>query len=103
MDVVPLPNRPNDFLIIGDKLYLLCSDDYVVIVVDINTSKKIASIELPQNGYYNAIRASVDNTTGLITNVLAKELIIFDTEKDAIIQDLPLTVDVHNVVITGKK
>ncbi|MCQ2958549.1 MAG: hypothetical protein MJ180_06600, partial [Candidatus Gastranaerophilales bacterium] len=103
MDFVKLNNRANDFLIIGGKLYLLCADDYVVYVFDTETNKKIAYFELPKKGYYNSIKSSKDNTTGIITNISTKELLLFDTAQDKIIQKLPLTVNVHNVVITGRK
>lgn len=103
MDFIKLQERANDFVIINDKLYLLCSDDYIIKVYDLNTIKNIDTIELDKVGYYNSIKVSEDKTTGILTNISSKELILFDTETDKVIQKLPVSVDVHNVVITGKK
>ena len=103
MDFIQVPNRANDFAVINNKLYVICSDDYLVHIYDANTFEQIGSFELDKIGYYNAIKASNDKQIGVITNISSKQLTVFDTQKDVILQKLPLDANVHNVVITNKK
>ncbi len=102
MDFISAQSRANDFLVVNEKIYLLCSDDYVVYVYDALTNKQINSFELDKIGYYNALKVSPDKKFGMVTNISSMSLTIFDTKTDAIIQKLPLLTNVHNVVITGK-
>ena len=103
IDLINIQSRANDFAVVKDKIYLLCSDDYVVYVYDKNTGAQINSFELEQTGYYNSVKVSTDQSTGILTNISSDTMTIFDTEKDAVIQKLPLSTSVHNVVITGRK
>lgn len=102
MDFIKLDTRANDFVIVDEKLYLLCSDSYTIQVYDVNTLKNINTIKLDEVGYYNSIKISKDKTTGILTNITSKELVLFDVKSDKVIQKLPVSVNVHNVVITGK-
>ncbi len=103
MDFITAKNRANDFLVVNEKIYLLCSDDYLVHVYDAMTNEWIKSFELEQIGYYNALKVSQDKKIGIVTNISSQALTIFDTKTDAIVQKLPLFVNVHNVVITDAK
>ncbi len=103
MDFIKAKSRANDFLVVNGKIYLLCSDDYIVYVYDETTNKQINSFELEKIGYYNALKTSSDKKIGIITNISSMALTIFDTKTDTIVQKLPLLVNVHNVVITSKK
>ena len=103
MDIIVPEKRANDFLVVGDKIYVLCSDDYMVYVYDRTNNVLINSFELDHTGYYNAIRVSNDKKVGIITNISSNAITLFDTNKDAVIQKLPISVNVHNVVITGKE
>ena len=47
-------------IVIKDKIYLLCSDDYTVYVYDRNDYTLINIFELDKVGFYNAIKASDD-------------------------------------------
>lgn len=102
MDFIKLDTRANDFVIVDEKLYLLCSDSYTIQVYDVNTLKNVNTIKLDEVGYYNSIKISKDKTTGILTNITSKELVLFDVKSDKVIQKLPVSVNVHNVVITGK-
>lgn len=102
MDFVKLQKRANDFLVINDKIYVLCSDDYIVYVYDAKTKELINSFELEKIGYYNALKASADKKIGIVTNISSMSLTLFDTANDVVVQKLPLMTNVHNVVITGK-
>ncbi len=103
MNFIKLENRANDFAVINNKIYILASDEYAVYVFDAITNQKITTIELDEKGYYNSIRVSKDKTVGILTNITSKELTLFDVKNDTIIQKVPVSVNVHNVVITGKK
>ncbi|MCR4881550.1 MAG: YncE family protein [bacterium] len=102
MDFVSIPSRANDFIVIRDKIYLLCSDDYTVYVYDRNNNTLINSFGLDRVGYYNAIKVSDDKKIGIITNISSNAITLFDTQTDVIVDKLPITVNVHSVVITGK-
>lgn len=103
MDFITAQRRANDFIVIKDKIYLLCSDDYTVYVYDRNDYTLINIFELDKVGFYNAIKASDDKKVGIITNISSNHITLFDTETDAVIEKLPITVNVHNVVLTGKE
>ena len=102
MDFIKAEKRANDFLVVNDKIYILCSDDYVVYVYDALTRELINSFELEKIGYYNALKVSNDKKLGIITNISSMSLTLFDTKNDVVVQKLPLMTNVHNVVITGK-
>ena len=103
MDFIIPEKRANDFAVVGNKIYVLCSDAYTVYVYDRTNNTLINSFELDHAGYYNAIKLSNDKKVGIITNISSNAMTLFDTDKDAIIQKLPISVNVHNVVITGKE
>ncbi len=103
MDFIEAKNRANDFLVLDEKIYLLCSDDYLVHVYDAITNEWLKSFELEKLGYYNTIKTSVDKQIGIITNISSQAITLFDTKTDAVVQQIPLYVNVHNVVITDAK
>ena len=102
MDFIKTENKANDFIVINNKIYLLCSDDYVVYVYDKESNSLINSFELEHAGYYNSIKVSNDKKVGMITNISSNYITLFDTQTDSIVQKLPVSVNVHNIVITGK-
>jgi len=103
MDFITAKNRANDFVIAADKIYFLCSDDYIILVYDANTNKHIYSIPLEQVGYYNSIKVSPDEKIGMVTNISSKTLTVFDTMTDTISKKIILGTNAHNVLMSGNK
>ncbi len=101
MDFAELPKKSNAFLALNDKIYILASDQYKIFVLD-NDYEVVNSIDLEKLGYYNAMKLSNDGKKVYVTNISSKEIDIVDIKTDKIIQKIPLSVNIHNVMTFNK-
>ena len=101
MDFVKLPDKSNAFLALSDKIYVLASDQYKIFVLDENY-ETVKTIDLEKLGYYNSMNLSLDGKQLFVTNISSKEINVVDIKNDKVIQKLPLSINVHRVVMFNK-
>ena len=101
MDFANLPDKTNAFLVLNNKIYVLASDQYKIFVLN-DDYEAVKTIDLEKLGYYNNMSLSSDKKQVFVTNISSKEINVVDVNSDKIIQKLPLSTNVHKVIVFDK-
>ncbi len=95
-------NKPTEMVLVGKKLYILCSGDNEINILDTESLKYTGQIKIPFNGFPRKI-TRVDNTNvALVTDANAKRYAVINLETDKIVGTYPLDMPVHSITIIDK-
>ncbi len=95
--------RPTDMLLYKGKLFVLCSADAAVYVIDIAQQSIISKIQLPKVGFPRKITMLQNSPVALITNVSAKKYDVIDLDKYTLLQTVNIDSLVSEVAVVDKK
>ena len=84
------------------KLFVLCSGDNVISVLDTDTLKEIDKIAIPFNGFARKITRVDDTSLALVTDTAAKKYAIINLDTNKIVGTYPLDMPIYSITIIDK-
>ena len=95
-------SKPTDLYLYNKKLYVLCSGQNKLYVMDTDTSKFIKQIQLPLQGFARKITRVDNSDIALITDAYSKKYCIINLSNSNIIGTYPLDLPVNFITIINK-
>ena len=99
---VDLDKKPTDAIVIGTKIYILCSKEGYIDVYDTLNNKVISHQALPKDEFYSKITLIPDKNNILITGLDAKTYLIYDIASSKIIKKQDSYINIANIIIINK-
>ena len=100
--IIETGNKPTEMFLYGNKLFVLCSGDNEINVLDTETLKYTDKIKIDLNGFPRKITRVDDSNLALITDAYAKKYAIINLDTNKIIGTYPLDIPVHSITIIDK-
>jgi len=95
--------KPVDMLKYGDNIYVLAAKNNELNIVNTQTGALTNTVKLPIKGFSKKITQVAHSNIALITNVTDKSYIIFDLSAAKVLQVLPVSVPINNIIILKDK
>ena len=86
-----------------DKLFILSSHQNILTVFDTKSQKTLKEIKLPTNGFSRRITLVPNSNYALITNVLEKKYLVFDLEKETVVQAVNISTPINMITVVERK
>lgn len=102
--IVELGKKPVDMMLYKDKIFVLCALNNQIYVVNTQSNSVERVIKLPLNGFSTQM-VEVPNNRGnmvIISNVVEKKYVLFDLEKQKVVQILPIEIPVGSLRVVDK-
>ena len=100
--IIETGNKPTEMFLYGNKLFVLCSGDNEINVLDTETLKYTDKIKIDLNGFPRKITRIDDSNLALVTDAFAKKYAIINLDTNKIIGTYPLDIPVHSITIIDK-
>lgn len=94
-------NKPTDLFLYGNKLFILCSGDKEINVLDTDSLKYMSTIKLDLS-FPRKITRIENSNLALVTDSAAKKYVIIDLDTSKIIGSYPLDMPVNSITIINK-
>lgn len=95
-------SKPTDMTLYGKKLFILCSGNSEIEVLDTETLKITNKISIPLNGFPRKITRVDNSNLALVTDAAAKKYAIINLDTNKIIGTYPLDIPVYSLTIVDK-
>lgn len=99
---IQVGNKPTEMFLYDRKLFVLCSGDNVISVLDTDTLKEIDKISIPFNGFARKITRVDDTSLALVTDTAAKKYAIINLDTNKIVGTYPLDMPIYSITIIDK-
>lgn len=99
---IQVGNKPTEMFLYDRKLFVLCSGDNVISVLDTDTLKEIDKIAIPFNGFARKITRVDDTSLALVTDTAAKKYAIINLDTNKIVGTYPLDMPIYSITIIDK-
>ena len=99
---VNIDKKPTDAIILGTKMYILCSKESRLDVYDIVENKILTRENLPKDEFYSKITVVPNGNNIILTGLNTKNYIIYNTESLKLIKKQDSYVNVSDIVIIDK-
>lgn len=94
-------NKPTDLHLYGNKLFILCSGDKEINVLDTDSLKYMSTIKLDLS-FPRKITRIENSNLALVTDSAAKKYVIIDLDTSKIIGSYPLDMPINSITIINK-
>lgn len=94
-------NKPTDMYLYGNKLFILCSGDKEINVLDTDSLKYMYTIKLDLS-FPRKITRIENSNLALVTDSAAKKYVIIDLDTSKIIGTYPLDMPINSITIINK-
>lgn len=95
-------SKPTEMLLFKDKLFVLCSEDNVLSILNTNTLKQVEEIKLPFKGFPRKITRIDNSNLALITDSDSKKYAVLNIETNKIEGVYPIDIPVYSITIIDK-
>ena len=99
---IQVGNKPTEMFLYDRKLFVLCSGDNVISVLDTDTLKEIDKISISFNGFARKITRVDDTSLALVTDTAAKKYAIINLDTNKIVGTYPLDMPIYSITIIDK-
>lgn len=99
---IQVGNKPTEMFLYDRKLFVLCSGDNVISVLDTDTLKEIDKISISFNGFARKITRVDDTSLALVTDTAAKKYAIINLDSNKIVGTYPLDMPIYSITIIDK-
>ncbi len=94
-------NKPTDLFLYGNKLFILCSGDKEINILDTDSLKYMSTIKLDLS-FPRKITRIENSNLALVTDSAAKKYVIIDLDTSKIVGSYPLDMPVNSITIINK-
>lgn len=99
--IIRTGNKPTDMLLYGNKLFILCSGDKEINVLDTDSLKYMSTIKLEESFPRKITR--IDNSNlALVTDANGKKYTIINLDTSKIVGTYPLDMPINSITIINK-
>lgn len=99
---IKIGTKPTEMLLKGNHLYVLCSGDREIDVINTETLQSVGKIEIPFKGFPRKI-TRVDNTSiALVTDADTKKYAVINLDTYKVIGTYPIDIPVNSITIINK-
>ncbi len=102
INAIETDKKPTDAVLMGTKIFILCSKEGYLDVFDTVQNKIIAREELSKGNFYSKITILPDKNNIMLTGSSAKDYIIYDTKNLKLVKKQDTYVEVSNIVVIDK-
>ncbi len=102
IDSIDTDKKPTDAVLMGTKLFVLCSKEGVLDIYDTVQNKIIAKEQLSEGDFYSKITLMPDKKNILITGSSAKNYILYDTSTMKLVKKQDAYIEVSNIIVMDK-
>ena len=101
-NVVSTGNKPTDMYLYGKKLFILCSGDNEINILDTDTFNYTGKIKIPFNGFPRKITRIDNSDIAIVTDTVAKQYAVINLKTQKIIGSYPLDIPVYSITVIDK-
>ena len=94
--------KPTEMFLYGSKLFVVCSGDNEIEILDTETLKIADKIKMPFNGFPRKITGIDNSNLALVTDADAKRYAIINLDTNKITGTYPLDMPVYSITIIDK-
>ena len=94
--------KPTEMFLYGNKLFVVCSGDNEIEILDTETLKIADKIKMPFNGFPRKITRIDNSNLALVTDADAKKYAIINLDTNKITGTYPLDMPVYSITIIDK-
>lgn len=94
--------KPTEMFLYGSKLFIVCSGDNEIEILDTETLKIADKIKMPFNGFPRKITGIDNSNLALVTDADAKRYAIINLDTNKITGTYPLDMPVYSITIIDK-
>ena len=94
--------KPTEMFLYGSKLFVVCSGDNEIEILDTETLKIADKIKMPFNGFPRKITRIDNSNLALVTDADAKRYAIINLDTNKITGTYPLDMPVYSITIIDK-
>lgn len=102
LNTIELDKKPTDAIMIGTKIFILCSKEGYMNVYDTVENKIISKEQLSKDGFYSKMTLIPNDNNIIITGMNAKNYLIYDFNKMKLVKKQDSYIDVNNIVVIDK-
>ncbi|MBQ2645347.1 hypothetical protein IJG14_07245 [bacterium] len=100
--IIKTGNKPTEMFLYGDKLFIVCSGDNIIDILDTKTLKYIDKIDIPYKGFPKKI-TQIDNTNlAIVTDTNAKKYAIINLDTNKMVGTYSLDIPVNSIIVIDK-
>lgn len=101
-NVVSTGNKPTDMYLYGKNLFILCSGDNEINILDTDTFNYTGKIKIPFNGFPRKITRIDNSDIAIVTDTVAKQYAVINLKTQKIIGSYPLDIPVYSITVIDK-
>lgn len=94
--------KPTEMYLYGKKLFVLCSGENTIYVMDTETLKFIDKITMPFNGFPRMITGIENSELAIVTDANAKKYSVINLKTNKIVGTYAIDMPVHSITIINK-
>ena len=101
-ETVETTNKPVDMILYGGKIYILSATTNSVDIFNPQTNTVDKNISLNVSGFSNKLNPIKNSNLVIITNVAEKKYVVFDLERQMVLQTNPIDLQMTTLTVVNK-
>ena len=101
-ETVETTNKPVDMILYGGKIYILSATTNSVDIFNPQTNTVEKNVSLNVSGFSNKINPIKNSNLVIITNVAEKKYVVFDLERQMVLQTNPIDLQMTTLTVVNK-